>query len=96
MVKGFPACSQHLLAAISRAASGSSQAWNYRLGSRSAIEWILDQYREKKSKDPIIRAKFDAYRFADHKEKVINLLQRVTRVSVETTEIFTAMQKEKR
>ena len=29
-------------------------AWKYRLGSRSAIEWVLDQYKERKPKDPTI------------------------------------------
>ena len=60
------------------------EAWDYRLGNRSALEWILDQYKEKTPKDPTIREKFNTYRFADHKEKVIDLLKRVTRVSVET------------
>lgn len=60
------------------------EAWDYVLGNRSALEWVLDQYKEKKPKDPTIREKFDTYRFADYKEKVIDLLLRVTTVSVET------------
>ena len=72
------------------------EAWTYRLGNRSALEWILDQYKEKTPKDPTIREKFNTYRFADHKEKVIDLLKRVTRVSVETTNIVVAMRAEKR
>ncbi|HBE20001.1 MAG TPA: DNA methyltransferase [Cyanobacteria bacterium UBA11149] len=63
-------------------------AWEYRLGNRCALEWILDQYKEKKPKDPTIAARFNTYRFADYKEKVIDLLQRVCRVSVETMEII--------
>ncbi len=43
-------------------------------------------------KDPTIRAKFDTYRFADYKEKVIDLLARVTNVSVQTVAITQAMQ----
>lgn len=73
-----------------------SEAWSYRLGNRSALEWILDQYKEKTPKDPTIREKFNTYRFVDHKEKVIDLLTRVTRVSVETMEIVDAMKKAKR
>ncbi len=69
------------------------EAWNYRLGSRSALEWILDQYKEKTPRDPTIREKFNTYRFADHKEKVIDLLARVTRVSVETMKIVEAMRR---
>jgi predicted helicase len=72
------------------------QAWTYRLGNRSALEWILDQYKEKTPKDPTIREKFNTYRFADYKEKVIDLLKRVTRVSVETMKIVEAMEAEKR
>ncbi len=67
------------------------EAWAYLLGNRCAIDWVLDQYKEKKPKDPTIRAKFDTYRFADHKEKVIDLLMRVTSVSVETVRIVAAM-----
>lgn len=67
------------------------EAWAYRLGNRSALEWILDQYRERRPKDPTIREKFDTYRFAHHKETVIDLLKRVTRVSVETMKIVEAM-----
>lgn len=68
------------------------EAWAYKLGNRCAIDWVLDQHKEKKPKDPTIREKFDTYRFADHKEKVIDLLQRVTTVSVETVKVVQAMQ----
>ncbi|GIL03064.1 MAG: hypothetical protein BroJett030_29630 [Alphaproteobacteria bacterium] len=68
-----------------------AQAWDYRLGNRSGLDWILDQYREKTPKDPTIRERFNTYRFADYKEKVIDLLMRVTRVSVETVAITEAM-----
>jgi predicted helicase len=73
-----------------------STAWNYQLGSRSALEWTLDQYKEKTPKDATIRDKFNTYRFADHKERLIDLLQRVTRVSVDTMKIADAMRREKR
>ena len=66
-------------------------AWQYRLGSRSALEWVLDQYKEKKPRDPTIRERFNTYRFADHKEQVIDLLQRVCTVSVRTVEIVAGM-----
>lgn len=71
------------------------EAWGYKLGNRTALEWILDQYKETKPKDPTIREKFNSYRFADHKEKVIDLLERVTRVSVETMKIIDVMRAEK-
>ena len=68
-----------------------ADAWRYMLGSRSALEWVLDQYKEKKPRDATIAAKFNAYRFADHKEAVIDLLCRVCAVSVKTMEIVDDM-----
>src|SRR3546814_829323 len=70
-----------------------AEAWRYMLGNRCAIDWVLDQHKEKTPKDPTIREKFNTYRFADHKEKTIDLLQRVTTVSVETVTITDAMRK---
>ena len=67
------------------------QAWEYRLGSRSALEWVLDKYKEKKPRDPTIRERFNTYRFSDHKEGVIDLLGRVCRVSMETMEVVDSM-----
>jgi predicted helicase len=52
---------------------------------------VLDQHKERKPKDPTIREKFDTYRFADHKERVITLLARVVRVSVQTVGIVAGM-----
>jgi len=70
------------------------EAWEYKLGNRSALEWVLDQYKEKKPKDPTIAEKFNTYRFADYKEHVIELLQKVCTVSVETIKIIEEMEKE--
>lgn len=72
------------------------EAWDYRLGNRSGVEWVLDQYKEKTPKDPTIREKFNTYRFADYKEKVVDLIGRVTRVSVETVAITEAMKAARR
>ncbi|MDR3451551.1 MAG: N-6 DNA methylase [Rhodoferax sp.] len=72
------------------------EAWTYKLGNRCALDWVLDQYKEKKSKDPTIREQFDTYRFADYKDKVINLLARVTTVSVETVKLVDAMKSARR
>ncbi|WP_390551261.1 type ISP restriction/modification enzyme [Qipengyuania sp. MTN3-11] len=66
-------------------------AWDYRLGNRSAIDWVLDQHKEKKPRDPTIAAKFNTYRFADYKESMIDLLAKVVRVSVETNAVTDAM-----
>ncbi len=71
------------------------EAWYYKLGNRSALEWILDQYKEKKPSDPTIAEKFNTYRFADYKKQVIDLLKRVCTVSVETMKIVEEMKKTK-
>ncbi|MEZ5671036.1 MAG: type ISP restriction/modification enzyme [Thiotrichaceae bacterium] len=68
-----------------------AQAWDYKLGNRSALEWILDQYKEKKPSDQTILEHFNTYQFADYKEHVIDLLKKICTVSVETVEIVTAM-----
>jgi predicted helicase len=67
------------------------EAWTYRLGNRSAIDWVLDQHKEKTPRDPTVREKFNTYRFADHKEEMIKLLARVITVSLETVKITEAM-----
>ena len=64
-----------------------AEVWEYLLGSRSALEWVLDQYKERKPRDPTIRERFNTYRFADHKERVVDLLGRVCAVSAFTTTI---------
>jgi predicted helicase len=67
------------------------EAWEYKLGNRSALEWVLDQYKEKKPSDPTIAEKFNTYKFADYKTQVIDLLKRVCTVSVETVKIVNQM-----
>lgn len=68
-----------------------TSAWEYMLGNYSALEWVLEQYKEKKSKDATVAARFQTYRFADYKEQAIALLQRVCTVSVETMRIVREM-----
>ena len=63
-------------------------AWRYRLGRRSALEWVLNQHKERTPKDPTIRERFNAYRFADHKERVIDLLRRLCTVGVSTMDVM--------
>ncbi len=67
------------------------EAWDYKLGNRSALEWVLDQWKEHKISDPTVATQFNTYRFADYKEAVIELLHRVCTVSVETMKIVRAM-----
>jgi len=80
-----------ILDAETQLAGVPRKAWDYKLGNRSALDWILDQHKERTPKDPTIRGKFNTYRFSDHKERVIELLTRVVTVSVRTVEIIEAM-----
>lgn len=52
---------------------------------------MLDQHKEKTPRDSTVAAKFNTYRFADHKESMIKLLAKVVRVSVETVRIVEEM-----
>jgi predicted helicase len=52
---------------------------------------VLDRYKERKPKDPTIRAQFSTYRFRDYKEAVVDLLGRVTAVSAATMGIVAQM-----
>ncbi len=67
------------------------EAWEYLLGNRSAVEWVLEQYKESKPKDPTIREQFNTYQFADYKEEVVALIEKVVTVSVETMKIVEQM-----
>jgi len=68
-----------------------AEAWDYRLGTYSAVEWVLERYKEKKPKAPTIAEKFNTYKFAEYRESVIELLGRVCTVSVETMKIVREM-----
>jgi len=57
------------------------------------LHWIVDQYKEKTIEDKTIAEKFNNYKFADYKETVIDLIKRITTVSVKTVEIINEMKK---
>ena len=65
------------------------------LNIRDAFKNLLNHYAEKKPKDKTIAEKFNTYRFADYKEQVIELLRKVTTVSIETMKIVREMGREK-
>ncbi len=64
-----------------------AEVWEYKLGNRSAVDWVLDQYKPYKSGDETIQAQFNEYDFFEYKEQVIDLLLKVIFVSVETMKI---------
>ena len=91
ILKSDPAASSITLDTETTLRGVPPEAWAYQLGNCCAIDWVRGQHKEKKPKDPTIREKFDTYRFADYKEKVVDLLARVTTVSVETVRMTQAM-----
>ena len=61
-----------------------TEAFGYRLGTRSALEWVVDQYRVKVDKRSGIRN--DPNR-ADQPQYIVDLIGRVISVSLRTVEI---------
>ena len=61
-----------------------AEAFGYRLGTRSALEWVVDQYRVKIDKRSGIRN--DPNR-ADQPQYIVDLIGRVITVSLRTVEI---------
>lgn len=64
------------------------EVFEYRLGNRSALDWIIDQYRVKTDTRSGITN--DPNR-ADEPDYIVNLIQRVATVSVETVKIVNAL-----
>ncbi len=58
--------------------------FHYRLGNRSALDWVIDQYQVSEDKRSGIRS--DPNR-ADDPEYIVRLVGQVVRVSVETVKI---------
>ena len=65
-----------------------SKAFDYRLGTRSALEWIIDQYRVKIDKRSGIVN--DPNR-ADDPQYIVRLIGKVITVSLETVEIISGL-----
>ena len=63
----------------------------YRLGNRSALEWVIDQYRIKTDKRSGIRS--DPNRL-DDEEYIVRLVGQVVRVSLETVNIVRGLPEE--
>ena len=58
------------------------EAFDYRLGSRSALEWVIDQYQVKGESDP---------NREDDPGYIVRLVGQVVRVSIETARIVKAL-----
>ena len=64
------------------------QAFDYRLGNRSALEWVIDQYRVKTDKRSGITS--DPNR-TDDPEYIVRLVGQVIQVSIETVRIVNGL-----
>ena len=64
------------------------EVFDYRLGNRGAIEWVIDQYRVKEDKRSGIRSDPNN---PDDPEYIVRLVGQVVRVSVETVKIVAAL-----
>jgi predicted helicase len=67
------------------------KVFEYRLGNRSALEWVIDQYRVSEDKRSGIRS--DPNR-TDDPEYIVRLVGQVVRVSMETVEIINGLPEE--
>ena len=67
-----------------------AEVYNYRLGTRSALEWIVDQYRVKTDKRSGIVN--DPNR-ADEPRYIVDLIGRVITVSLKTVKIVESLPK---
>ena len=61
-----------------------AEAFQYRLGNRSALEWVVDQYRIKTDRRSGIENNPNR---ADDEEYIVGLIRKVISVSLETVEI---------
>jgi len=61
------------------------ECFAYRLGNRSALEWVLDQYQVSEDKRSGIVS--DPNRIGDEEDYIVRLLRRVVTVSVETVRL---------
>lgn len=69
-----------------------AEANRYMLGSRSALEWLIDRYQVKTDKDSgIVNDPNDWGREHGDPRYIVDLIKRVTRVSVETMRIVDSL-----
>jgi len=64
------------------------EVFGYRLGNRSTLDWVIDQYRLTEDARSGIRS--DPNR-ADDPEYIVRLVGQVVRVSVETVKLVTGL-----
>ena len=67
------------------------ETFSYRLGNRSALDWVIDQYQVSEDKRSGIRS--DPNR-ADDKEYIVRLVGQVVQVSLKTVAIIEQLPEE--
>ena len=68
------------------------EAHEYLLGSRTAVEWVIDRYQVKTDKPSgIVNDPNDYAREVGNPRYILDLIAKVTRVSVETVQIVNAL-----
>lgn len=77
-----------ILSYPSKSSNSISKAFEYRLGNRSALDWIIDQYRVKTDNRSGITN--DPNRL-DDEQYIVRLIGQVITVSLETVEIVNAL-----
>jgi predicted helicase len=66
-----------------------ASAWGYKLGSRSALEWLIDQYQVKKDKAGNVIS--DPNAASDDPQHLVKLIERVAYLSAETVRLVEAL-----
>ena len=65
-----------------------TEVYKYRLGTRSALEWVMDQYRVKTDKRSGI---VNDPNHADQPRYIVDLIARVIHMSLKTVEIVAGL-----
>lgn len=69
-----------------------AEAHRYMLGSRSALDWLIDRYQVKTDKaSGIVNDPNDWGREHDDPRYIVDLVKRVTRVSIDTMAIVDSL-----
>jgi predicted helicase len=64
----------------------------YKLCIRSAIEWIIDQYKIRTIDDKTILEQFNDYHYSGYKNDIITLVRKIITVSLKTLQIIQQME----
>ncbi|MDR0567914.1 MAG: hypothetical protein LBG87_01735, partial [Spirochaetaceae bacterium] len=66
-----------------------AEALEYRLGIRSAIEWLADQYKIRPQDE--VTAQLSGYDYADYKTAILSLAGKIVTVSLETRKVIAGL-----